>query len=77
MVEIRVTLDASARNATALLDVAEQLHQRRQLRFGKWVVPVAIVNELDADGLTAVVKNVICTSSSGTLARNVPSRSIM
>ena len=60
MVEVGVTLDAIARDATALLDVAEQLHQRRQLRVGKWVVPVPIVDELDADGATAVVKNVIC-----------------
>ena len=55
VVEIGVTLDAIARDAAALLDVAEQLHQRRQLRVGKRVEPVPVVDELDADGLTAVV----------------------
>src|SRR5450759_2023792 len=35
VVEVGVTLDAIARDATALLDVAEQLHQRRQLHVGK------------------------------------------
>lgn len=59
MVEIGVALNAVALDATALPDFTQQIYQRRQLRVGKWVYPIPVVDELDGDGATAVMKNVM------------------
>lgn len=54
-----MALDAVASDAATLFDITQQVHQRCQLRFGKRVAPVAIVDEFDGDGAAAVVPHMM------------------
>jgi len=58
-IDIGVAPDSVVRDATALRDVAEQLHQRLQLRVRKRVAPVSIVDELDGHGAAVDARGVV------------------